>query len=495
VPLRDAFILLLLLISELLAQAPLNWTTVGHDAQHTGRSIVAARHLNNIAWSTPVDTVLAGTPGTLLAHYGSPVITAANTILVPVRTSLANTFEVQARSAADGSLKYTLSSDYAPPAHSWIPSFSPGLSARNRLYYPCAGGNVCFRDNPDANAGAAGRIAFYGNSAYLANTAAFNSTVRISTPIVGDRYGNIFFGFQVSGANPASLVSGLARIAANGNGSWISAAAAAVDATMDRVQLNSAPAVSIDHSAVYFAVSAGSSGPGYLVAVNATTLAPAARVFLRDPQTNAPALVDWNSTASPSIGLDGDVYFGVREGACCANNARGWMLHFNAALTQTKTPGAFGWDANASIVPRATVPGYTGSSSYLVLTKYNNYHGVGTGDGRNRVALLDPNATMTDPVTGATVMNEFATVLGPTPDGPAPEVKEWCINSVAIDLVGKAAMVNSEDGKLYRWDFTTNTLSEQITLTPGVAEAYTPTLIGPDGTVYAINDALLFAVR
>jgi len=86
-------------------------------------------------------------------------------------------------------------------------------------------------------------------------------------------------------------------------------------------------------------------------------------------------------------------------------------------------------------------------------------------------------------------------VPGATPDGAAPGVKEWCINSAAIDLVGKAAMVNSEDGKLYRWDFVTNTLSEQITLTPGVFAAYTPTLIGPDGTVYAINDAILFAVR
>jgi hypothetical protein len=31
-------------------------------------------------------------------------------------------------------------------------------------------------------------------------------------------------------------------------------------------------------------------------------------------------------------------------------------------------------------------------------------------------------------------------------------------------------------------------------LTPGIGEAYTPTLVGPDGTVYAINDATLFAV-
>ena len=55
-------------------------------------------------------------------------------------------------------------------------------------------------------------------------------------------------------------------------------------------------------------------------------------------------------------------------------------------------------------------------------------------------------------------------------------------------------MVNNEDGKLYRWSFTTNTHTETVTLTPGLGEAYTPTLIGPDGVVYAINNAILFAV-
>jgi hypothetical protein len=55
-------------------------------------------------------------------------------------------------------------------------------------------------------------------------------------------------------------------------------------------------------------------------------------------------------------------------------------------------------------------------------------------------------------------------------------------------------LANNEDGKLYRWDLTSNTLSETFTLTTGVGEAYTPTLIGVDGTVYAVNNAILFAI-
>jgi hypothetical protein len=55
-------------------------------------------------------------------------------------------------------------------------------------------------------------------------------------------------------------------------------------------------------------------------------------------------------------------------------------------------------------------------------------------------------------------------------------------------------IVNSENGKVYRWNLTANTLSEVVTLSTGVAEAYTPPVIGADGTVYAINLAILDAV-
>jgi hypothetical protein len=129
------------------------------------------------------------------------------------------------------------------------------------------------------------------------------------------------------------------------------------------------------------------------------------------------------------------------------------------------------------------------------MTKYNNYADIGTGDGRNKIAVLDPNVSMPDPVLPkVTVMNEVKTILGVTPDPVLPRVREWCINTAAVDPFKRSILANSEDGSLYRWDMDTNTFTESINLAPPTSEAYTPTVIGPDGTVYAINDAVLFAV-
>ena len=115
-----------------------------------------------------------------------------------------------------------------------------------------------------------------------------------------------------------------------------------------------------------------------------------------------------------------------------------------------------------------------------------------------QLAVLDPNATQQDEysATPVSVMKEVLTINGVTPDtqpGYPDAVREWCINTAAIDPFTKSALVNSEDGVLYRWDFTTNTFTQRLRLTAGRGEAYTPTLVAPDGTVFAINDATLFA--
>jgi len=222
-------------------------------------------------------------------------------------------------------------------------------------------------------------------------------------------------------------------------------------------------------------------------------------VRLIDPNSGLDAEIPDESSASPTVGPDGDVYFGVLENPFPGHNDRGWLLHFNGTLGQKKIPGSFGWDDTPSIVPAALVPSYHGTSKYLIMSKYNNYASLGTGDGVNKVAILDPNATEPDPVFPATlVMNEVLTIKGVTPDPNFPTfpgaVREWCINAAAVDPVTKSVLVNSEDGKLYRWNLSTNSFSQVITLSSGIGEAYTPTVIGTDGTAFAINDAVLFAI-
>jgi hypothetical protein len=272
------------------------------------------------------------------------------------------------------------------------------------------------------------------------------------------------------------------------------------DPSVTQVALNCAPALSDDEQTVYVAVSGGSEFDtnGYLVSLDANTLAPIAHAQLFDPLSGSRATVSSDSSAAPMVGPDGDVYYGVLENPCCSShNDRGWMLHFNSTLSMLKTPGSFGWDNTASVVAAGSVPSYTGTSTYLILTKYNNYVGIGTGNGVNKVAVLDPNATQQDEYSTATVMKEVITVKGVTPEtseGFPDAVKEWCINTAAVDPITKSAIINSEDGKVYRWDFTSNTLSQKVVLTPGIGEAYTPSVIGPDGVIYAINDAILFAV-
>src|SRR5262249_39078564 len=154
-----------------------------------------------------------------------------------------------------------------------------------------------------------------------------------------------------------------------------------------------------------------------------------------------------DGSASPTVGPDGDVYFGVLDNGT-QFSSKGWLLHFSGDLAQTKTPGAFGWDDTVSIVDKSLVPSYTGTSAYLVMTKYNNYASLG-GDGVNKIAILDPNATQVDSRTNATVMKEILTIAGVTPD---PEfqptfpnaVREWCINAAVVDPFTKSVLANSE---------------------------------------------------
>jgi hypothetical protein len=471
------------------------WPGHAKNSQHTSVSSIAAQSLSKIHWHAPVE--LQPPTGEIFIHYGSPLVTPVGTVIVPVKTGV-NNFRAEARNQTTGAVLWHLKTDYVAPSAEFLPSFSPVL-ANGKLYMPAAGGTVLVRDTPDQVTGKLSRLVFYGSANFDGNRQIYSDNVEINTPITADSAGNLYFGFLVLGSTPIGLQSGLARISATGQGWYVAATTAANDPQITKVSMSCAPAISYDGKVLYVGVNSFDFGFGYLLALDSQTLQTIRGVRLIDPNSGADAEITDESSASPTVGPDGDVYFGVLENPFPGHNDRGWLLHFSAGLVTEKIPGSFGWDDTASIVPASIVPSYHGSSKYLVMTKYNNYAAIGTGDGINKVAVLDPNATEPDPVLAATlVMNEVLTVKGVTPDPSFPTfpgaVREWCINTAAIDPVRKSVLVNSEDGKLYRWDLTTNTLSEVIKLSNGIGEAYTPTVIGTDGTAFAINKAVLFAI-
>jgi len=339
-----------LLLAAIAAAQTGAWLTHSHDEQHTALSTVGSQPLSSIHWHVPVD--LHPPEGEIFIHYGSPLVTAANTVIVPVKTK-ANSFRVEAHDGATGTKLWMLATGYQAPGADFVPGIGPTISG-NQLFIPDVAGRVLVRQNPDQTTGRISRLYFYGVKNYNSGPTAYKQNVQIDTPLTADANGNLFFGFLVLGSTPINLQSGLARISSTGQGTWVSAATLSGDSSITEVSISCAPALSSDGTILYVAVDDGTAG--YLLAVNSTTLALIGRVRLTDPSSGMDAQIYSGSSATPTVGPDGDVYFGVLENPFPNHNDRGWLLHYNSGLSQTKTPGSFGWDDTPSIVPAPLVP-------------------------------------------------------------------------------------------------------------------------------------------
>jgi hypothetical protein len=99
-----------------------SWDGYAEKAQHTALSAIASQPLQDIHWTTPVDLdPQYSWNGVLYAHYGSPVITPDNTVIVPVKTGATSGWELNAFNGSTGSFLWTQSTDYQLPPQSDLP--------------------------------------------------------------------------------------------------------------------------------------------------------------------------------------------------------------------------------------------------------------------------------------------------------------------------------------------------------------------------------------
>lgn len=484
------------------------WSTFGGNPQHTSISSVGAQPLEAIHWEALVDPFMTSRA----AHYGGPLITNANTVIYPYKTShVVNqgddpNVKIVARSGIDGSLMWQEDSDWIPTAFGWFPQLQPVYAqATDRVYFAEGNGNIAYKGNVDVASG--------GSSKVVVNVFSAGSGNRVTTGLTCDSVGNIYYGYRND-----SGVGGIVKVTPAGVATIMSANTASQNGTnTDWIpQMNGTPALNNDESILYITLRRnGSSTTSRLVGLSTTNLSTIYNSgALKDPRNNWAnnASITNDSTASPMVAPDGDVFLGVMGNPY--NGSRGWMLHFNADLTMLNTttpdptdlyvPGGFGWDTTASIVPVSMVPDYTGPSQYLLFTKYNNYYIPGhptSGDGANAIAVIDPldsELDLTHDDGTQPIMKKIRYKVGPTPDWDYPSVptavREWCINYGAVDVAAQDVIVNCADGFFYKWHLPTNTLTNAIELTDGIGQPYTMTTIGVDGTVYGIQWGKLFAM-
>jgi trimeric autotransporter adhesin len=468
---------------------------------------------------TTGDSVTVGGVNGNTASNGTFTITVLNSTQFQLNGTTGN-----AAYTSGGAWAYNPNgASYIAPTYNWLEPVQPVYDpVTDRVYFPGPGGTldyIAHPDNPGSSTPTVVQEAFYGLTNYTANESAYNSSIYINTGLMVDGSGNVYFGFTETGTNPSGINDGgFVRITPTGTATYTNAYAA-VGQTNDgnwNPSLGQTPALSNDGSTVYFGVNdsgyslnVNNESNSYLVALNSTTLAGQDSVHLIDPGTGLGAMLIDESTASPMVAPDNTVFLGVFPNINTYNGSRGFLLHFSGNLQTEYTPGAFGWDDTPSIIPTSMVPSYTGSSPYLILTKYNNYANAEVGEpyggnGVNQIAILDPYNTQLDPNYDANsslqVMKQVMTMQSPSPDIPNAEagdpdaVREWCTNGTVVDPATDSVYINNEDGYTYQWNLGTGLVTNAVQVTSGVGVPYTPTAIAPNGVIFSDNGGTLFAL-
>ena len=224
--------------------------------------------------------------------------------------------------------------------------------------------------------------------------------------------------------------------------------------------MNSAPALSTDGTTLYIAVSNAAGARATCWRSTARRSRPTARVALLDPNTgHAGAHHRRRHRVAHHRPRRRRVLRRARTDSGVAQQPRlAAAFQRHAVADETAGRVRLGQHAERSFRPRpcrrtrARRPICWPPSTTTT-------RGAGTGDGQNRMAVLDPSTRRPIRSPGIQVMAEVMTILGPTPDANyAGGVREWCVNTGAFDPATRSMLINNEDGYLYRWDLSTNQL-------------------------------------
>jgi hypothetical protein len=103
----ERIVLILVLLAAPVLRLCAQSSTFAGNPQHTAIYPVRAQHMNRVLWSARVDV----TQNSSSSHYGAPLITASNTVIVPTVTTNFG-YNIKAYEGGTGRLKYTLTNDY-----------------------------------------------------------------------------------------------------------------------------------------------------------------------------------------------------------------------------------------------------------------------------------------------------------------------------------------------------------------------------------------------
>jgi hypothetical protein len=553
------------------------WPQWGQNPQHTGTVNVSGQHVDKLLDDVIYDPFVAAEKadpfggGDLHVHYQAPLTdgddvymefkTGAFTSSTTWNTQIWNEKKLR-RTHGDLSEVWSFESDWKPvPSFSFAtgngPFIEPVFHAAlvgDYVYVPGFGGSILKIAKSDGHLMA--RINPFGST--------LDPDTYVAGPLTADAGGNVYYNaLKLDHDNPwdvnppASYLvkvspSNTARTAtiasltpgAPGAGDLCRGIFRAADLPwppspdavpnpkicgVQRVPVNSAPAIAPDGT-IYIVTTAHLwIFEGYLVAVNpdltpkwnaslANRLTDGCNVTLPpngtpggcragahtgvDPwqNRNGSGMVVDDSTSVPVVLPDGGVLYGAYS---IWPYLQGHMMKFSAS-GQFLASYPFGWDDTPAVYPH--------DGTYSIITKDNHYDG-GSYCRIPSSPFCPPDRNANNP---ASPVGFFVTRLNSNLEpewsfqstntescsrdaqgnvscvSDHPAGFEWCVNAPAVDRKGNV-FVNSEDGNLYAIR-PNGTLRDHLFLDAAVGAAYTPLSLAPDGKILTQNNGHLFVV-